>query len=47
MEETLEFNKRMIEDLTRKNVGVMNEVQRNKDTLGEMTSSNMKMHEEN
>ncbi len=43
MEETLEFNKKMIQDLAKKNLGILNEVQRNKEVLEEMTSKNNQM----
>lgn len=37
MEETLEFNRKMIEDLTKKNVGIINEIQKNKKSISSMT----------
>jgi len=37
MEETLEFNRKMIEDLTKKNVGILNEIQKNKNSLNNLT----------
>ena len=37
MEETLEFNRKMIEDLTKKNVGILNEIQKNKTSISSMT----------
>lgn len=37
MEETLEFNRKIIEDLTKKNVGILNEIQKNKNSLNNMT----------
>lgn len=37
MEETLEFNRKMIEDLTKKNVAILNEIQKNKTSISSMT----------
>lgn len=36
MEETLEFNRKMIEDLTKKNVAILNEIQKNKTSISSM-----------
>lgn len=43
MEETLEFNRKMIEDLTKKNVGILTEVQKNKEFINAMASENQSM----
>lgn len=47
MEETLEFNKRMIEDLKKKNLSITNDLQKCKEIIEEMTVKNFRIHEEN